>query len=213
MKALDAADAAEPDGAALSQSELAAKIAALQEKQDWHKELLAQLQDGEDKQVSVTDPDTRKMPTAHGTMVGYNAQMAVDARHKLIAADEVTNEVTGIHRHLRVVTHHRPVRRGHLARVRIGHRHLLVFTVLQLRQQFLVPVLLFLQRRDLGRQFALAQRRAVRFRRVRRVQRFQILRQAGIGPVNIAFNNNIGMLCRQKGLGWRRWAGLGGVGF
>ena len=29
----------------------------------------------------------------------------------------------------------------------------------------------------------------------------------------IAFNNNIGMLCRQKGLGWRRWAGLGGVGF
>ena len=97
LKALDAADAAEPDGAALSQSELAAKIAALQEKQDWHKELLAQLQDGEDKQVSVTDPDTRKMPTAHGTMVGYNAQVAVDARHKLIAADEVTNEVTDLH--------------------------------------------------------------------------------------------------------------------
>jgi len=30
---------------------------------------------------------------------------------------------------------------------------------------------------------------------------------------NIAFNNNIGRLCRQKGLGWRRWAGLGGDGF
>ncbi len=30
---------------------------------------------------------------------------------------------------------------------------------------------------------------------------------------HIAFNNNIGMLCRQQGLGWRRWAGLGGVGF
>ena len=45
----------------------------------------------------MTDPDTRKMPTAHGTMVGYNAQMAVDAKHKLIAADDVTNEVTDLH--------------------------------------------------------------------------------------------------------------------
>jgi transposase len=96
LKELDTADAAEPGGAALSKSELAAKIAALQEKQDWHKELLAQL-DAEQKQVSVTDPDTRKMPTAHGMIVGYNAQMAVDARHKLIAADDVTNEVTDFH--------------------------------------------------------------------------------------------------------------------
>jgi transposase len=94
LQALDAADTTEPDGPALTQNELAAKIAALQAKQDWHRELLAQLQDGEDKQVSVTDPDTRKMPTAHGMMVGYNAQVAVDAKHKLIAADDVTNEVT-----------------------------------------------------------------------------------------------------------------------
>ena len=34
------------------------------------------------------------MPTAHGMIVGYNAQMAVDARHKLIAAADVTNDVT-----------------------------------------------------------------------------------------------------------------------
>jgi transposase len=94
LEQLDSADAAEPGGSALTKDELAAKIAALQEKQDWHAELLAQLQEGEDKQVSVTDPDTRKMPTAHGMMVGYNAQMAVDAKHKLIAADDVTNEVT-----------------------------------------------------------------------------------------------------------------------
>jgi hypothetical protein len=80
----------------LSKSELAQKIAALQERQDWHKELLEQL-DEEQKQISVTDPDTRKMPTAHGTIVGYNAQMAVDARHKLIAADDVTNDVTDLH--------------------------------------------------------------------------------------------------------------------
>ena len=67
----------------------------MQERQDWHKELLAQLS-ADQKQISVTDPDTRKMPTAHGTVVGYNAQLAVDAKHKLIAADDVTNEVTDL---------------------------------------------------------------------------------------------------------------------
>jgi transposase len=92
---LDTADTAEPSPAALTKKELATKIAALQDRQDWHKELLAQLDD-EQKQVSVTDPDTRKMPTAHGTIVGYNAQLAVDAKHKLIAADDVTNEGTDL---------------------------------------------------------------------------------------------------------------------
>src|SRR5208283_4107844 len=93
LQALDSADVAEPVAEALNKAPLAGKIAALQEKQDWHKELLAQL-DEEQKQISVTDPDTRKMPTAQGMMVGYNAQVAVDAKHKLIAADDVTNEVT-----------------------------------------------------------------------------------------------------------------------
>ncbi|MGA2787686.1 MAG: IS1182 family transposase [Verrucomicrobiota bacterium] len=94
--ALDAADAAEPDSVVFSKTELAAKIAVLQDQQDWHKELLGQL-DAEQKQISVTDPDSRKMPTAQGMMVGYNAQVAVDAKHKLIAADDVTNEVTDLH--------------------------------------------------------------------------------------------------------------------
>ena len=92
---LDTADAAEPVGAALTKSELRAKIAALQDRRDWHEELLEQL-DAEQKQISVTDPDTRKMPTAHGTVVGYNAQIAVDSKHKLIAAEDVTNEVSDV---------------------------------------------------------------------------------------------------------------------
>jgi hypothetical protein len=65
----------------------------LQEKRDWHAELLAELDD-EQKQISVTDPDTRRMPAAQGNIVGYNAQLAVDAKHKLIAAADVTNDVT-----------------------------------------------------------------------------------------------------------------------
>jgi len=96
LKELDTADAQPAGSGAVSQAELAQKIAALREKKDWHEELLAQLQDEQDQQISVTDPDTRRMPTAQGNQVGYNAQVAVDAKHKLIAADEVTNDVTDI---------------------------------------------------------------------------------------------------------------------
>lgn len=95
FKSLDQADASEPASAPLDQAALQQKIAALQEKQDWHEELLAQLDD-EQKQISLTDPDTRRLHTANGNVVGYNAQLAVDARHKLIAAAAVTNEVTDL---------------------------------------------------------------------------------------------------------------------
>jgi hypothetical protein len=93
LEEMDATDASEPCVAALTKQELEGKIAALRERREWHEELLGQL-DKEQKQISVTDPDSRKMPTAHGTVVGYNAQMAVDAKHKLIAADDVTSDVT-----------------------------------------------------------------------------------------------------------------------
>ncbi|HEX5222474.1 MAG TPA: transposase, partial [Verrucomicrobiae bacterium] len=92
LKALDAGDVEETESAPLNKNQLAQKIAALQEKKDWHEELLAQL-DEEQKQISLTDADARKMHTAQGSVVGYNAQSAVDAKHKLIAAADVTNDV------------------------------------------------------------------------------------------------------------------------
>ena len=46
-----------------------------------------------DHQVSLTDPDARSMATSgRGTgIVGYNVQTAVDAKHHLIVAHDVTN--------------------------------------------------------------------------------------------------------------------------
>jgi transposase len=93
LKQLDAGDADLPDAPALDKKQLAQKIATLQDKKDWHEELLAQL-DEEQKQISVTDQDARKMHVAQGSVVGYNVQSAVDAKNKLIAASDVTNDVT-----------------------------------------------------------------------------------------------------------------------
>ena len=62
-----------------------------------HLEKLAQigkrLKETPDGQLSLTDPDARSMATSgRGTgVVGYNVQIAVDTRHHLIVAHEVTN--------------------------------------------------------------------------------------------------------------------------
>ena len=51
------------------------------------------LKQSPDGQVSLTDPDARSMATSgRGTgVVGYNVQVAVDAKHHMIVAHEVTN--------------------------------------------------------------------------------------------------------------------------
>lgn len=51
----------------------------------------AQLLAAPDKQISLTDPDSRSMITRGAGIVGYNVQTAVDTKHHLIVTHETTN--------------------------------------------------------------------------------------------------------------------------
>jgi len=69
------------------------KIAALKKDMARLEKLEVRMLEAADQQISLTDPDARSMATSgRGTgMVGYNVQTAVDAKHHLIVAHEVTN--------------------------------------------------------------------------------------------------------------------------
>jgi transposase len=72
---------------------LAEKIAAIRAKRDRHKEMLAELERTGADQISLTDPDARAMAAMTKVGIGYNIQLAVDVKHKLIAEQEVSNQV------------------------------------------------------------------------------------------------------------------------
>ena len=93
---LDANDAQEPEERKLSTEQLKEKIKLLKERMKKYKGLQRLLDESDQSQISVTDPDSRSMPIGGGrvTDVGYNVQVAVDPKHKLIVDHEVTNAVT-----------------------------------------------------------------------------------------------------------------------
>jgi transposase len=68
------------------------KITALKTEMARLKTLEVQMRQAPDQQISLTDPDARSMTTRGTGMVGYNVQTAVDVKHHLIVAHEVTNE-------------------------------------------------------------------------------------------------------------------------
>ena len=55
--------------------------------------MLAHLDQTGAEQISLTDPDSRAMAAHTRVAVGYNVQVAVDTKHKLIVEQQVTNQV------------------------------------------------------------------------------------------------------------------------
>jgi transposase len=95
---LETADRQEPEIAQAKAGRLNEKIAALKAQMQQLQEIETRLAQSPDGQLSLTDPDARSMKTRGTGVVGYNVQTAVDARHHLIVAHEVTN--AGIDRDL-----------------------------------------------------------------------------------------------------------------
>jgi transposase len=91
LTALDTADRQEPSVAQARTERLKDKITALKAKMKALKEIEGVIDQAPDKQVSLTDPDARSMRIRGSGVVGYNVQTAVDAKHHLIVAHEVTN--------------------------------------------------------------------------------------------------------------------------
>jgi transposase len=93
MSALETADRQEGELVQAKSVRLKEKIASLREQMKEFKALEVQVHAAPDQQISLTDPDARAMATSgKGTgMVGYNVQVAVDTKHHLIVAHEVTN--------------------------------------------------------------------------------------------------------------------------
>ena len=96
LEELDTHDAQGRDARRPTPAELQTKIKRPRERKRKLRALARQMERTGASQVSLTDPDSRSMPSGkgHGTDVGYNVQVSVDARHKLILDHEVTNAPT-----------------------------------------------------------------------------------------------------------------------
>ena len=88
---LDRADRNEDAASVTKAALLTTKIASLRERRQAHEAMLSELVASGDSQISLTDPDSRAMAAHPKVGVGYNAQVAVDAKHKLIVEQHVTN--------------------------------------------------------------------------------------------------------------------------
>jgi len=67
------------------------KITKLKKEIERLNNIETQLLAAPDRQISLTDPDSRSMITRGAGMVGYNVQTAVDVKNHLIVAHETTN--------------------------------------------------------------------------------------------------------------------------
>lgn len=90
---IETADRTSPTGFDVKTVRLYEKIALLRQRMRELEQIKEQLKKEPDRQMSLTDPDSRSMTSGGkrtGT-VGYNVQTVVDTKHHLIVEHEVTN--------------------------------------------------------------------------------------------------------------------------
>jgi len=94
LRRLDEGDVEEGGtGGGARTKNLAEKIEALRQKRGRYGAMLADLERTGENQISLTDPDSRAMAAYTKVGVGYNIQIAVDAKNKMIVEQAVTNQV------------------------------------------------------------------------------------------------------------------------
>jgi transposase len=93
LQRLDQSDVTENGTVGSRVKNLAEKIAAIGKRRTRCKAMLAELDRTGEDQISLTDPDSRAMAAHTRVAVGYNVQIAVDVKHKLIVEQQVTNQV------------------------------------------------------------------------------------------------------------------------
>ena len=93
---MDAAEVADASPSKGRVRDLAQKSAALRERQARLETHRKALQESGEAQLSLTDPDARAMHSGSGVGVGYNVQIAVDTKHKLIAEQQVHSQVSDL---------------------------------------------------------------------------------------------------------------------
>ncbi len=93
----DAKEAREEDPFPDRVKNLKEKIAALRKKQRSLEELRTRMETTGEKEISLTDPDSRVVLSRRGHMMGYNTQIAVEARNKIIVAYDVDNKASDHH--------------------------------------------------------------------------------------------------------------------
>jgi transposase len=89
LSQLEQADQAEPP--ADDAQTLQDKVAKLRAELQRLKKLEVRMLEAPDQQLSLTDPDARSMNSRGTGVVGYNVQSAVDSKHHLIIAHDVSN--------------------------------------------------------------------------------------------------------------------------
>jgi transposase len=76
--------------------DIGAKVAALMARRSRAQDDLARLEANGETQLSLTDPDARLLVKNGQGIAGYNVQLAVDDKHKLIVASEVVNDSSDV---------------------------------------------------------------------------------------------------------------------